>query len=276
MSCRTTIDAAVVIDFWNKRWDIHSDIGTNIVEAMPSFVNNLPPSTPILFYHCEANRDFVYKHFEDEIVRGKIRPIQIKASKASERTFIWQYSKFLTNLDFWESLPGENLLMFQSDTCLCGTSVYKLEQLTNYDYVAATWPEDVYTERHTDLFNGELLGGNGGLSFRKKSAMVNLLKNKHLHSFPCPADVVGQPINEDMWFCSHPMFKDLKLPTVEESKQFFNEFVVTDTPLGVHNIWRYNDSSTMEHLARNCPDLLNLTELIRHHMWVRLRQFYNP
>jgi hypothetical protein len=277
MSDRQKIDAAVVIEFRSKQWTVDYPEGTDIVRAMTSFLANLPPTTPILFYHRAENRDFVYNSFEDHIMSGKIRPIQVATSEASNHTFIWEYSRFLTRLDFWESLPGENILMFQDDSCLCGPNIFKLDSILQYDYVGGTWTKGVY-RKHDDLFRGKRLGGNGGLSFRKKSAMIKLLRNKHLHPRSCPSDVGGEPINEDLWFCTHPMFSELNLPSYEESKQYFNEYELTENPLGVHNVWTYHQSPSLEHLARTgCPELAShLPHIVRHHMWVRYRQYYNP
>lgn len=275
MSDRQRLDAAVVIEFRPNQWTVDYPEGTDIVRAMASFLNNLPPTTPILFYHRAENRDFVYNNFEDHIMSGKIRPIQIAASEASNHEFIPAYNRFLTRIDFWESLPGENILMFQDDSCLCGPSIYKLDSILQYDYVGGTWKKELFRVMG-DLFHGKTLGGNGGLSFRKKSAMLKLLKNKHLHPHPCPS--VGGGLNEDLWFCSHPMFSELNVPSYEESKQYFNEYVLSEKPLGVHNPWSYNKSPELEHLARTaCPELgTNLAHIVRHHMWVRYRQYYNP
>lgn len=283
MNKRQKIDTAVVIEFRYKQWTVDYPEGTDIVNAMPIFLKYLPPTTPILFFHRAKNRDLVYNSFEDHIMSGKIRPIQIAVSgdgnsgEHHRGLFIRAYNRFLTKLDFWESLPGENIFMFQDDSCLCGRNMYKLDLILEYDYVGGPW-EDWVFDGYKHLFLGKKQGGNGGLSFRKKSAMIKLLKNKHLHPATCPSDDVD-PLPEDVWFCSHPMFSELNIPSYEESKQYFNESIFyTEKPLGLHNVWEYHQSPKLEHMARTgCPELAtNLAHIVRHHMWVRYRQYYNP
>ncbi|KAI0528111.1 hypothetical protein F5B22DRAFT_641084 [Xylaria bambusicola] len=77
-------------------------------------------------------------------------------------------SRFLTNLWVYETLlhPAEWLLVFQSDSILCANSRQNLNDFLEYDWVGAPWNP-----------NGRF-GGNGGLSLRRVSAIIEVLRNQ--------------------------------------------------------------------------------------------------
>ncbi|TGO11142.1 hypothetical protein BTUL_0116g00060 [Botrytis tulipae] len=79
-----------------------------------------------------------------------------------------EVSRFLTNLWLYETVlqPAEWLLVFQTDSMLCANSRQSLNNWLDYDWVGAPWNP-----------NGKF-GGNGGLSLRRVSAIVDVLRNQ--------------------------------------------------------------------------------------------------
>ncbi|RYC62840.1 hypothetical protein CHU98_g3369 [Xylaria longipes] len=77
-------------------------------------------------------------------------------------------SRFLTNLWLYETVlrPAEWLLLFQTDSILCANSRQNLNDFLDYDWVGAPWNP-----------SGRF-GGNGGLSLRRVSAIVEVLRNQ--------------------------------------------------------------------------------------------------
>ncbi|KAI0533481.1 hypothetical protein GGR58DRAFT_516882 [Xylaria digitata] len=77
-------------------------------------------------------------------------------------------SRFLTNLWLYQTVlrPTEWLLIFQTDSILCANSRQNLNDFLDYDWVGAPW--DV---------NGRF-GGNGGLSLRRVSAIIDVLTDQ--------------------------------------------------------------------------------------------------
>jgi len=79
-----------------------------------------------------------------------------------------EISVFLTTLWLYETVlqPAEWLLMFQTDSMLCANSRRSLNDWLDYDWVGAPWnPEGDW-------------GGNGGLSMRKVSSIIDVLRTK--------------------------------------------------------------------------------------------------
>jgi hypothetical protein len=94
-------------------------------------------------------------------------------------------SKFLTTLELYETIlqPAEHLLVFQTDSMLCANSMMSLDDYLDYDWVGAPWnPEGRW-------------GGNGGLSLRKVSAIIDILRNQER----TPKEENGGGVPEDVW-----------------------------------------------------------------------------
>jgi hypothetical protein len=66
---------------------------------------------------------------------------------------------------FWESLPGDTHLVFQTDCFLRNNT---MERWLKYDYVGAPWGLPKIKPEHP--LYGKV--GNGGFSLRKKEAML--------------------------------------------------------------------------------------------------------
>jgi hypothetical protein len=88
-------------------------------------------------------------------------------------------SRFLTNLWLYEQVlqPAEWLLVFQTDSILCANSKQSLNNWLDYDWVGAPW-------NPTGRF-----GGNGGLSLRRVSAIIDILKDQTRIDGTDPEDV---------------------------------------------------------------------------------------
>ncbi|KAM0272541.1 hypothetical protein ACHAQH_008677 [Verticillium albo-atrum] len=77
-------------------------------------------------------------------------------------------SRFLTTLWLYETVlrPAEWLLVFQTDSILCANSRHNINDFLEYDWIGAPWnPAGRW-------------GGNGGLSIRRVSAMIDVLREQ--------------------------------------------------------------------------------------------------
>ena len=81
-------------------------------------------------------------------------------------------------------------------------------------------------------------GGNGGLSFRKKSKMIKV----------CDEYENG---HEDFFFSS----KNLFYPDKNISQNIFVETIFSENPLGVHKAWKYIKGNNFKKLKNNCPEI---------------------
>ncbi len=81
---------------------------------------------------------------------------------------VHEYSNFMLNKQIYNLIPTETFLTFQLDTLISAKYKDYIYDFMEYDYVGAPWKK-----QHIP----NLYVGNGGLSLRKKSAILHALDN---------------------------------------------------------------------------------------------------
>jgi hypothetical protein len=212
-------------------------------------------------FHKALEPSWKIQVFYENISVSSLLETTVKLSNYRSRQFVLSFAGtsirsvesmsfyMIMNTSFWESVAGEKILIFQSDSALCSKSSYKLESFLQYDYVGAPWATNILSEpglpiskldRATryDLFEG----GNGGLSLRSKSSMIECsiaATSGKLH--------YRYGLHEDIWFsyCLRFFLKDKMLPnfTVESNfaiESTFEGLKPSFCPVGIHKPWIYN------------------------------------
>ncbi|KAL8819606.1 MAG: hypothetical protein Q9223_002001 [Gallowayella weberi] len=127
-----------------------------------------------------------------------------------------QISTFLTTLWLYETLlqPAEWLLVFQTDSILCANSEGNLDDWLEYDWVGAPWsPSSRY-------------GGNGGLSLRRVSSIIQVLRDQRRLPNSDP---------EDVWLTARLGHRPGgKVANGSVSLTFSGENIYYERPMGYH------------------------------------------
>jgi len=157
-------------------------------------------------FHGNENKEFVYN-----LVSG-IDNVELHHIDYPSTITIDDYSTTLTSSSFWNTITSDNILIFQTDTILLRNGI---DKFLEYSYVGAPWikPKE------------EKFIGNGGLSFRKKQKMLEII-NKH------SSELIDNMYNEDIFFCKY--LKDNDVPSLELCKEFAVEDIYCKNPLGLH------------------------------------------
>ncbi len=103
---------------------------------------------------------------QDQVKFGKLDLMYIPSNMSTSGQEM--ISRFLTNLWIYEQVlyPAEWLLVYQTDSILCANSKQSLNDWLDFDWVGAPWnPEGRF-------------GGNGGLSLRRVSSIVQILRDQ--------------------------------------------------------------------------------------------------
>ena len=141
-----------------------------------------------------------------------------------------QYNELFFNPAFYDYIPTETFLVFQTDSMILPENKNKIYNYLNYDYVGAPWGMNLL-----------YLNGNGGLSLRKKSKMLELLS---YYSPYLRMPKIGMCYNEDIYF-SGIFFPNISMnkANFKEACNFSVESVCEDCgthPFGIHKVWRYS------------------------------------
>lgn len=202
--------------------------------AMPLVVKNFLTHLPatewnILVMHGVSNKTFVE---ENVWVLDPLR-IQMHEMPSCHNLTINDYNCLLSSREFYERIPTETMLIFQTDTMIVNPD--RLREFLDYDYVGAPWSDGAV--------------GNGGLSLRKKSKMLERIARNPRYPYW---------LNEDIYFSQDPF---LKKPDAETASIFSTETVFNEESFGIHKAWDYITKEEFEKLVDRCPDVRTLRDL---------------
>lgn len=198
--------------------------------VLQNVVTQLSSDWKILIFHGKDNHDYVQNIITSMNEPSRfLKPIQLDIDNLS----LYQYNLVLMSQAFYQCIPTETLLIFQTDTMILEPG--QLEEFLSYDYVGAPWK------------SGHV--GNGGLSLRKKSKMLSISATvNHFH------------VNEDVFF-SMQKIVPLKKPTFQEAKRFAVETVFHDSPFGIHAPWKHLTNEEIRKLKEKYPAIQQLIAL---------------
>lgn len=196
---------AVIVELRNEMFLLH---------VIRVFLYHLAPKGfRFLLFHGRSNAVLAKTFIEPLGVELRELPIETLTPN--------QYTCFLKTKDFWNQIPGEHILIYEMDTYIRHGNI---EPFLQYDYVGAPW-EPI----QCPWSNSKSRVGNGGLSLRRKSALLRCLEKR-------PANQCV--FNDDRYFseyCEDIMY----LPDTETAKSFSVETWEHPNPLGFHKPWLY-------------------------------------
>lgn len=150
-----------------------------LAPLMLHFISVVPPDWRFRFMGSIESVEHLNKSvaIREQVVTGKLDLTYIPSNMTTGSQE--EISRFLTNLWLYEVVlqPAEWLLVFQTDSILCANSRQTLNDYLDYDWVGAPWNT-----------KGRY-GGNGGLSLRRVSAIIDVLRNQERVDGSEPEDV---------------------------------------------------------------------------------------
>jgi len=208
--------------------------------VLKNFLENLSDEWNIIIMHGNKNINYVENIIQNELFNynDRIQMINLNVDNLS----IDDYNKLLLSENFYSYIPTEIFLIFQTDTLICENQKTLINDFLQYDYVGAPWSFKHIGEKGR-------VGGNGGLSLRKKSKMLEKIRN-------CNND---ENQFEDMYFSNSCSM--LNFPEFTKAKNFSIETVFNEKSFGVHKPWSYMSSDNLKTINENCPNLDKLIEL---------------
>jgi hypothetical protein len=230
-------------EYYNKEYYNKEEVCTAVIVeprkhkalefVLSNFMNNLDYHWNFVIMHGTDNKEFVEQILNKFENKSRVKLVNLEVSNLS----IYDYNNLLYSEKFYDNIDTEIFLVFQTDTIICNNKNNNINRFLKYDYVGAPW------KHMNDV-------GNGGLSLRRKSKMLEILKN-------CNRD---PHMNEDVFFsfgCDNA--KPYK-PSVKEAKKFSVESIYEDYPFGHHKSWGHLKED-LEKMRSQCIGYETLEEL---------------
>jgi len=219
--------------------------------VLKNFNKNLNEDWQFLIFHGNNNLNFINNIINQDEFNH--RQIKLKHIKVDNLT-INEYNLFMYSEYTYTYIDTEMFLVFQTDTLLSDLYSNNIYNYMIYDYVGAPW-----VNSHISNINYKC--GNGGLSLRRKSKMLEILKNGEF--FKNKNKMLSY--NEDLFFSNLIHNNDIILnkPSFEESQLFSVESSFCDKSVGIHKPWKayYWTQEHLNIIQRHIPDINNLIKL---------------
>ncbi|GET40205.1 DUF5672 family protein [Microseira wollei] len=208
-----------------------------------------PDEVGLQIFCTSANVEFVQNIVRDiDNVRIAVMADMPKLDPAT-------YSRLLKTPGFWENIPAEKILIFQTDTLMTEPLDLSFFQ---YPYLGAPWKKESLkqefylfgfqserqfpVQRESHKIEQKLNAkeqqkcrsgfGNGGLSIRDRQVMLDICQR-----YP---DNTNYP--EDLYFSYH-VYKDAEtIPDLEIARKFATETWFCPDSIGLHAAWKYLSS----------------------------------
>jgi hypothetical protein len=200
-------------------------------EYLLTVINNIVRNTytPIQIFHSSLNETILKTTFiGSRFIFNKL---------PQNNLTITQYNMLLTSLNFWNKINGENILIFQTDSCLVRhIDTFDFKPYYNYGFIGAPC-----RTRH-EFYQ------NGGFSIRKKSLMIKAINNNNKYYNKLIT------INEDKFFTV--ISRHIVNPAPHSLGILFSvEQDYYENPLGLHKAWKYLSKENWEALKNKFPEI---------------------
>ena len=190
-------------------------------------ISNLSNDWGLMIFHGTNNNKYLNKILDKLNLETKDNIILSNLEKPN--LTIENYTDLLKSTDFWGKIPAEHIFIFQTDGLILQKT--NLEEFLEYDYIGAPWLSKFPGSKELLKINPDEKDfiGNGGVSLRRKSTMIELCEK---HSKPYKED----KLDEDMFFAKYCLAENKNLPTQEIAKRFSVENIYYETPICLHDI----------------------------------------
>jgi hypothetical protein len=188
--------------------------------VLKNFLENLDERWGFMIFHGIENEQWLKEMIYSEFSSDKDR---IQLNNLNISNLSWkEYNKLCSSSEIYKEISTEHFLIFQVDTIICSSEKNLIYEFMEYDYVGAPW---LIHPGSDSEFCGKV--GNGGLSLRKKSKILEIIEN-----VPYP-----DGLSEDEYFCIYNKVIPLNRPTYEDAQLFSMETVYSPRCFGLHKPW---------------------------------------
>jgi len=202
--------------------------------VLQNFNDNLSQEWQFVVFHGTQNKEYT-----ETICKKIFQPDRIKlVNMGVENLTISDYSGMFYKSLLYDNIPTEIFLIFQTDSVICSNHKDLINNFLKYDYVGAPWDQ-----------GGVKNVGNGGLSLRRKSKMLEIVEK-------CDKHMDG--VNEDLIFSRGCGVTELNKPSVDEAKKFSIESLDNEKSFGIHKAYAYLDANK---IGTWCPEITELKKL---------------
>jgi len=219
--------------------------------VLRNFLDNLSTQWAVVVVHGTDNHSFLKTIIDNDLNhhRSRIHCINLGLPQIT----LEQYNDLMYNPQLYDYIPTEKFLVFQTDSMIFAKNKNRINDYLHYDYVGGPWA-------HTEGILSQIQVGNGGLSLRSKSKMLELLQFRdryapYQHGY-------GKYMAEDWFFTGYfvPNVEVLR-PTKAQAINFSIDTIYTPDAFGTHKCWQWLPPHQLSQLLEIHPELGELQRI---------------
>ena len=209
--------------------------------VLNNFLSNLSNDWSFIVFHGNNNLEFINNIITKKLSIHKHRITLINLNV--DNLTIDGYNKlFKYDKDFYNHIPTETFLVFQTDAIIFEKYKHLINNFLHYDYVGAPWNHVIDGKDKNECV------GNGGLSLRQKSKMIEIMEKQGKNEYP-----------EDVYFSCYDSVL-MNKPKLDDALLFSVEEIFNEMSFGCHRPW--GDSNDKKFLLYNTYE--EVKELYKH------------
>lgn len=230
-----------------------------------------------VMYFLPNDWNLIIYSSNEELVRKRLKDIDFTFYKTSKESFnAFEYSELMMTLEFWNNIPGKNILIFQTDSYIMKpfTEEY-INKCKEYPYIGCPY---LYESRNkpginilklSKEYNDNSHSIGGGFSFRNKDAMIDCIKHisiDNIIQYRIKNNLEYNCHNiyyEDFYFEQSLFLLGYKLPSMNVCFEFCTQVIYNSiNPYAVHGIYRNYVYTNIIYFLR--PSLFDMNDEVNN------------
>jgi hypothetical protein len=212
--------------------------------VLENFLTHLDNNWDIIIFHGNLNKEYLTNliDFHFEKYKPRIKMIHLDINNLS----ISNYNKLMRCKKLYDYITTDVFLLFQLDTLISDKYNNTVYDYIQYDYVGAPWGDTV---------------GNGGLSLRRKTKMLEIINTYTWLS----EDDYEDKVFSNYWaenFFPQLCIKVYK-PSASDAKLFSVETTFSPCSFGIHKVWDYASDAELQQISEHIPRIYELKDIFR-------------
>ena len=216
--------------------------------VIENFHKNMEETWDLYVFHGKSHAKHAkaaVKNIKSNSRNVYLKPLDVDNLNVKEYNFLFKQASF------WDQVDAENILVFQTDTVLCSNALTSIEDFLSFPYIGCSGIPNMIGSNTTIWGQNNPYYGVGGLSFRKKSAMMSCINSN-------PDIDPNHP--EDCFFskCAHG--SPDRATDAKQLASFCTQYQFTENSFGAHKINGNLNKTDLEKFLDYCPEANILME----------------